>query len=314
MVRQLFEKMKLIYTLVILTLLLGCNNPKDINLKIENLPEKTIDAQRELVSVLTGNNRLNSDHVINSRTTPKERLLTRHYLSEVFNQLNLNTIEHYYRQPNANFLIDLLVSPFKGTNFYTVIPSTTNSKDYIILGAHYDTARNCPGANDNASAMALLYGVSKKLLNVPLRQKNVMIVFFDQEEEELIGSKAFAKYLKKNDYEVHSVHTFDQIGWDKDLDKAVEIELAPKEIEDIYKAKAKALQISIHTTKVNSTDHQSFRDLGYNALGITEEFANGDTTPFKDTPNDTFDTVDFDFLESSTKLVFEVVHHLITQN
>lgn len=306
--------MKLNHTLILLLFLFGCENQEDIDLSIESLPPKTIDAQRELVSVLTGNKKLSTDYILNSRTTPNERLITRRYLSEVLNQLNLIAIDHDYREPNSNFFIDLLVNPFKGTNLYTIIPSTINSDEYVVLGAHYDTARNCPGANDNASAIALLYGVAKKLSNVSVRQKNMMIVFFDQEEEELVGSKAFAKYLKKNDYKVHSVHTFDQIGWDKDLDKAVEIELASKEIEDIYKAKAKLLQIPMHTTKVNSTDHQSFRELGYNALGITEEFANGDTTPFKDTPKDTFDTVNFEYLESTTNLVFEVIKHIITQS
>lgn len=306
--------MKLFYVFVCLLLILGCKNPKVVDVNIDSLPQKSTDAQRELVSVLTGHKRLKTDYVINSRTTPTERLLTRSYLFEVFNQLNLKTTEHHYREPNANAFIDFLVSPFKGTNLFTVIPSTTNSEEYVILGAHYDTARNCPGANDNASAVALLYGVAKQLLRVSVRQKNVMIVFFDQEEEDLVGSRAFAKFLKKNDYNIHSVHTIDQIGWDKDLDKAVEIELAGKDMENLYRSKAKKLQIPIHTTKVNSTDHQSFRALGYNALGLTEEFAHGDTTPFKDTPKDTYDTVDFEFLESSTNLVFEVVYHLITHN
>ncbi|WP_412561247.1 M28 family metallopeptidase [Winogradskyella sp. MIT101101] len=306
--------MKLNLTFILLLLLFGCKNQEDINLCIENLPSKTIDAQRQLVSVHTGNKSLSTDYTINSRTTPKERLMTRRYLSDVLNQLNLKALEHDYREPNSNVFIDLLVNPFKGTNLYTIIPSTIESDEYVLLGAHYDTARNCPGANDNATAMALLYGVAKKLSNVPVRQKNVMIVFFDQEEEDLVGSRAFAKYLKKKDYKIHSVHTFDQIGWDKDLDKAVEIELATKKLEEIYREKASELQIPIHTTKVNSTDHQSFRELGFNALGITEEFANGDTTPFKDTPKDTFDTVDFEYLESTTNLVFEVINHIITQN
>lgn len=308
--------MNLYWVIVLFLLFMSCkDNSSNNNQLIEDLPIEILDAQVELVSVLTGHQSLGkTNNTIKSRATQKERLLTRLYMSEVITQLNLEPKVHNYRAANSNPFIDFLLNPLKGTNLYTVVPSTSNSQEYVLLGAHYDTARNCPGANDNAAAMALLYGVTKKLINEPVRHKNVMVVYFDQEEEVLVGSRAFAKFLKKNNFNIHSVHTFDQIGWDKDLDKAIEIELPSKALEEIYQTQAEKLNIPIHKTKVNSTDHQSFRELGYEAIGVTEEYVNGDTTPFKDTPNDTFETVNFDFLASTTTLVFGVVQHIISKN
>ncbi|MHA7057840.1 M28 family metallopeptidase [Aquimarina sp. M1] len=306
---------KPIYFQILLIILFGCNTTPQIELTANKLPLKTIDAQINIVSVLTGNENVgNTKYFINSRTTQKEKLIARVYISEIIKQLNLTPVEHHYQEPNTNPFIDLLVSPFNGTNLFTIVPSETGSDEYIVLGAHYDTARNCPGANDNAAAIAVLYGVIKKLTEIPSRNKNLIIVFFDQEEEDLVGSSAFAKYLAKNNFNVHSVHTFDQIGWDKDGDKAVELELPTLAIEELYKIQADQLNIPIHITKVNSTDHQSFRDLGFTAVGITEEYAHGDTSPFKDTKEDTFDTVNFEYIASTTQLVFEVIQQLVTDN
>lgn len=284
-------------------------------LSIKALPEETIDAQYKIISILTGNESIGiNSNVIRSRTTQKERALSRKFLSSIINDLGLNPIEHQYREKNDNLLIDLLLNPFKGSNLFTILPSTEGSKEFLVIGAHYDTARNCPGANDNASAIAVIYGVIKKLKSVKQRKKNIIIVFFDQEEENLVGSRAFAKFLTKKEYTIHSVHTLDQLGWDKDLDRGIEIELPSPEIEEAYRKQATLLNIPILVTKVNSTDHQSFRDLGFNAVGITEEYVQRDTTPFKDTENDTIDTIDIDFIDATTHLIFKVIEQLVITN
>ncbi|MFD2561616.1 M28 family metallopeptidase [Aquimarina rubra] len=306
---------KSICLLLLLICILGCNSITEKDIVIKPLPAKTEEAQAKIISVLSGNEKTNnSQDIINSRTTVEEKRIARAYLSQIIKQLNLTPVTHNYQEPNTNAFIDLLIGPFKGTNIFTKVPSKTSSNEYVVLGAHYDTARNCPGANDNASAIAVLYGVLKKLSDLQSLNKNVIIVFFDQEEEDLVGSRAFAKYLIKNNFNVHSVHTFDQIGWDKDADKAIELELPTPEIETLYKTQADKLNIPIYITKVNSTDHQSFREAGFNAVGITEEFANGDTTPFKDTENDTFETIDIEYIASTTELIFEVIQQLVTEN
>ena len=70
------------------------------------------------------------------------------------------------------------------------------TKETIIIGAHLDHLGMCyemmPGANDNASAVAVMMGVAKALAvnKIPLK-RSVMFVAFGSEEQGLLGSKEF---------------------------------------------------------------------------------------------------------------------------
>ncbi len=306
---------KLLRNIVLFFILISCSKSNKHLIVVENFQEDIEQAQVDIVSSLSGNQNIQPINIsLKARATCKERSLARHYLINLLEALSINPIEQNYRLPNSNPLTDLLIGPFTGTNIYGILPASKDTNDYIVLGAHYDTERDSPGANDNASAIALLYGVVKKLSELKKRKVHVVLVFFDQEEEGLIGSKVFANFLKEKKMQIHSVHTFDQIGWDKDEDKAIELELPTEELKKLYQKQALKLKIPIYTTKVNSTDHHSFRSLGFHSVGITEEYVNNDTTPFKHTENDTFETVNFEYLTSITELVYEVIAETITEN
>ncbi len=119
--------------------------------------------------------------------------------------------------------------------------------------------------------------------------------------------------LKDENRAVHSVHTVDQMGWDQNHNRAIELELPYEGAVELYQAAAKALalDIPIFTTTEPGSDHSSFRRLEFKAVGITEEYRHGDTTPFIHRPGDTFDTVDFDYLASTTRLIAEVMKSLV---
>lgn len=271
----------------------------------QNLTSETIIAH------LSGHQPLADGRIITNRSSKENRALTREYLSGLIAQLGLKPQLQTYRMPNLNPMIDLLFNPFKGANVYGILPATADSDEYVILGAHFDTERLCPGALDNGSGITLAYSVVQQLVQLPHRNMNVILVFFDQEEEDLIGSQAFARFCKNQGFKIHSVHTFDTIGWDNDGDLAVELELPTQFLEQAYRQQANDLGIPIHTTRVNSTDHHSFRTLGFNAVGLTDEYANGDYPPYKDTPDDTYEKVNFKFLASCTQLVYQTVKEFV---
>ena len=58
---------------------------------------------------------------------------------------------------------------------YTIIPSTVASSEYVIIGAHYDSYKDTPGADDNASGCALVYGLGKMLTQLETRSKNIIL-------------------------------------------------------------------------------------------------------------------------------------------
>ena len=86
----------------------------------------------------------------------------------------------------------------KGSNIIGIIPGADSvlSKEAIIIGAHLDHLGRCyeiiPGANDNASAVAVMMGLAKALKEnkIPLK-RTVVFIAFGAEEQAIMGSKAY---------------------------------------------------------------------------------------------------------------------------
>lgn len=51
----------------------------------------------------------------------------------------------------------------------------------VLIGAHYDTAGDWPGANDNAAAVAIALDAARRLVAAPAA-RDVVIALFDAEE------------------------------------------------------------------------------------------------------------------------------------
>lgn len=79
---------------------------------------------------------------------------------------------------------------FEGTN---LIVDMGNTKKHVILSAHFDVVPNSPGANDDASGIAILIDVIDKLERLKLKTR-VRVIFFDDEE---IGRFGSISYIKK---------------------------------------------------------------------------------------------------------------------
>lgn len=87
---------------------------------------------------------------------------------------------------------------FFGNKGKNIIIEFGNGKKYSIASAHYDVVSRSPGANDDASAMAVLLKVIDKLNRIKIKNK-IKIIFFDQEEIGRFGSRSYIeKYGLKN--------------------------------------------------------------------------------------------------------------------
>lgn len=192
-----------------------------------------------------------------------------------------------------------------GANVYATIPATTGETKQILVGAHYDTVANSPGANDNATGCAAVLAVARYLEDMTCRRYAVTVAFFDQEETGLFGSRAFANTLSPAN--VIAVHTVDQIGWDSDNDRRFELELPTQALEAEYRAAAAIVGVPVAVTSTQGTDHQAFREKGFAAIGLTEEYVANDTSPHRHLTTDTAATVKQSYLQLGTKLVAQVV-------
>jgi len=250
--------------------------------------------QREIVRRLAGAAEILPGRTVQNRGSAENREAVREYLERTMASLGLDVQHQMYRE--------------NGENLFALLPATEESGEYLVLGAHFDTVERSPGASDNATGCALVLGVARYLVSLPRRSRNVFIVFFDEEERGLQGSRAFAQSLVDEGRNVIAVHTVDQMGWDADGDGAFELELPYEGAESLYRVAAETIGFRgpIHLTEESGSDHSAFRRLGFKAVGLTEEYRNGDTTPHIHRSTDTWDTVDFDYLASVTRLVEKV--------
>ncbi len=284
----------------------------------QSLAESSIDIafydsliidQKQLISGLTGHSTINDGVQITSRWFEKEKIEARALLGTALRKISLEPVEHTYEvnMPDKNKELN----PFIGANIYSIIPASTPTNKYIIIGAHFDTVENTPGASDNATGCALVFGVGKALLEIENRNLNVILIFFDEEEQGPAGAFAFVEFIQNQNFDIHSVHTIDQIGWDQDGDRNIEIEVPTPELKKLYRKHAKNFGIKAYRTNEESSDKKEFKAAGYPALGITEEYKNGDTSPHRHNETDTFETVNFDYLAYSTILVFKAIEDIL---
>ncbi|MCS6898032.1 MAG: M20/M25/M40 family metallo-hydrolase, partial [Nitrospira sp.] len=87
----------------------------------------------------------------------------------------------------------------------------------LILAAHYDTVEDSPGADDNASALAVLLEVAQRIRRRRLRRP-VHFVAFSLEEEGLFGSRAYTAHLAAMGQSVYGAAVLECVGYASDED------------------------------------------------------------------------------------------------
>lgn len=81
-----------------------------------------------------------------------------------------------------------------GVNLVATRPGTQPRAGDVLIGAHYDTVIGSPGADDNGSGVAALLELAHLFSpkTSPAQPRGLRLVFFDLEEEGLLGSFAYA--------------------------------------------------------------------------------------------------------------------------
>ncbi|QZD95162.1 M28 family metallopeptidase [Qipengyuania gelatinilytica] len=216
-----------------------------------------------------------------------------------------------YDTGNTNWALDLVLPPVLGANVAVEIPSTEPSEQTIVIGAHYDTVKGSPGADDNASGTYAVIELAKRVSEMPMRRMNVVFVWFDQEEIGLVGSKIFAANWKASGLALHSMHNIDMIGFDGNGDGRFDLDVPEGELAEIYLEEAEALGIPIARDTFNSSDHASFRKFGFRAVCLSEDFSHKDINPTYHRRGDK--TIDREYMQSGIDLVAAVMKRLLEQ-
>lgn len=86
----------------------------------------------------------------------------------------------------------------------------TNTDEVVIVSAHLDSVG--PGANDNASGVALALELARILKSYPI-DRELRFIFFGAEERGLLGSKYYVDSLSEPELErIVAVFNFDMVG------------------------------------------------------------------------------------------------------
>ena len=102
-------------------------------------------------------------------------------------------------------------------NLVAELAGTEAPQKVLVVGAHYDTVPDSPGADDNASGIAGLLGLARALAAEPLK-KTVRLVAFALEEPPVyrsrnMGSYHYAGSLKRSGTEVQGMVCLEMIGY-----------------------------------------------------------------------------------------------------
>ncbi len=130
---------------------------------------------------------------------------------------------HYVAERKANVHArDLLVrmlesfgySPLLQGSYDNIVATSGGADDgpFLLLGAHYDSVPGTPGADDNGSAVAVCLECARLL---KLHQVgSTMIVFFNREEDGLLGSREFVAHLVgQTAWTIEEAHVFEMVGY-----------------------------------------------------------------------------------------------------
>lgn len=115
--------------------------------------------------------------------------------------------------------IDRYDTPIRpAANIEVVLPGLRLGRGELIVGAHYDTAFGTPGADDNASAVAVLIEVARELASMESRRRTVRLVSFDCEEPpffgtQQMGSARHAKQLRAAGVSVFGMVCLESLGY-----------------------------------------------------------------------------------------------------
>jgi hypothetical protein len=123
----------------------------------------------------------------------------------------------------AGYGVNLQAFPSHGltlNNIEAVLPGYGAADEIIVVGAHYDTVADCPGANDNASGVAAMLELARLLAGSTL-PRTVRFVAFANEEAPFfygneMGSNLYAMRAQAQGERIEAMLSLETLGYYSD--------------------------------------------------------------------------------------------------
>jgi hypothetical protein len=224
-------------------------------------------------------------------------------------------------------------------NLEVEIPGKTRGTEIVVIGAHYDSAIGCPGANDNGSAVAGLLALARAWTGRSPARTVRFVLFVNEEppffETEQMGSLVYARRCRERNERIVAMLSLETMGYYSDTEGSQKY---PFPVGLFYPSRgdfigfvgntgnAKLVRQCVVAFRrhaqfpseggalparlpgIGWSDHWAFWQAGYPALMVT------DTAPFRyphyHTPEDTPDKLDYDCLARVMDGLDKVVEEL----
>lgn len=276
---------------------------------------ETRERLREHVAVLTRD--------IGERSVVRPESLKRagEYVRDVFRGIGLPVQREGYN-----------CGGMEAVNWIARLEGRETEKHYL-LGAHYDSVPGCVGADDNASAVAVLMETAACLGRLRRQPHSVSLVAFALEEPPYfgtpsMGSRVHAEGIRERGERLDGMLCLEMVGYTCDepgcqgyppLVKPL-LGSRARDVGDflavvgctgsggLRRKVERAFRVAeeppvlgldipfrgLMAPQVRQSDHSPFWDLGYRAVMITDTAYY--RNPHYHRPTDTMDTLDFDFM------------------
>ncbi len=254
----------------------------------------------------------------NHQTAPDGLIRAMDYLEGGFRRMGLEVAPHAFEVKRESHL-----------NVIATISGKSDAAPPLILGAHYDTVKGSPGADDNASGLSVLLTVADILRWIEL-DSPVQLAAFGMEEQGLLGSTAYVQKLRKDGRAIRGAIILECVGYADHREGSQEVPpglpvtvpttgdflgvIANQYSTGFKEGVEKAMKRYVPglptvglvvpgtgeaLPDVRRSDHAPFWDMGLPALMLTDtaNFRN----PHYHQPTDTLETLDLEFLVNVTR-------------
>lgn len=210
--------------------------------------------------------------------------------------------------------------------------SAVSNPPPLLIGAHYDTVPGSPGADDNASALAVLLETAQALTAVPLTRP-IHFVAFNLEEQGLLGSAAYVTWLRQRQEMLVGAIILECVGYARSEEGTqkvppgvpVAVPTIGNFLAVVGNQASQALTMAVEQAMrphipvvplvvpgngellpdTRRSDHATFWDQGFPAVMLTDtaNFRN----PHYHQPSDALDTLNLTFMSQAVTGVVEAV-------
>jgi Zn-dependent M28 family amino/carboxypeptidase len=102
-------------------------------------------------------------------------------------------------------------------NIEATLPGAVEPDEILVLGAHYDRVPSSPGADDNASGIAVLLSVARQLRDYRPHRTIKLVAFANEEwphfQTDTMGSYVYAKQCRASNEKIIGMIALDTIGF-----------------------------------------------------------------------------------------------------